>query len=156
MDGANQSKTYTFSIKHAPSGTAAKGTAILGVKSIQGIDLLMNLTYLFTDQLSVFVEPGMQYAMQTADYSISFNGVIPDGPIPLPNGGSFEPRNSVQSSAFVPEVILGTNFQIMSDTPLFIGAYYQQIFGNNTSNANRVISDRSQIGVALTYAFGAK
>lgn len=108
----------------------------------QGIDLLMNLTYLLTNKLSVSVEPGMQYAMEKSVNTFDQSGL---------------PLESVsrQSNAFVPEVVLGTNFQIMSETPLFVGAYYQKVFGNNTNDASKSIKDRDQVGVSLTYSFGA-
>lgn len=147
--GNSRSENTTIS----PPGPGAFTLLSDASSRVYGVDLLANEMYFFSDSISVYAKPGIQLAFE----SQQFNGSI-SGDVPKTGEVNFQLSNNVNRTAIAPEIIVGTNWRLPINAPLFLGASYQYVFNQFDLNENtamldlkRTINSRQLLSLNLEY-----
>ena len=111
-------------------------------QSAYGADLLLNARYLLSNRLNIAVKPGFQYAFEKN--TIDFPGV--------------DYYRSASDTRVLPEINVEASWQAFQNTPFFLGASYQYVWGDtedytNFKYNNAETTSREMIALNLEYLF---
>lgn len=104
-------------------------------QSADGVDLLLNATYLLNQSVNLAIKPGVQFASETF------------------TSASGSTQGFITHNKVIPELNVEANWQAFSRTPFFVGLSYQYAFGEHPNNGATLVTSRQMIAFNLEYLF---